>query len=95
MCQILKGKKKNKVGDGADYSQGIAVHAGIRPDLPLDQQDPIDNLEMRSLMGHFIMKRQQIQLYLIVKVGRKFIIRKMVNTRLIILYTMVMMLVED
>ena len=48
-----KGKKKNKVGDGADYSQGIAVHAGIRPDLPLDQQDPIDNLEMRSLIGPF------------------------------------------
>lgn len=48
-----KGKSKNSIGGDNKYSQGIAVHAGIRPDLPLDQQDPIDNLEMRSLVGPF------------------------------------------
>ncbi|KAK6460888.1 Metallo-dependent phosphatase-like protein [Scheffersomyces coipomensis] len=57
-CSVIK-----KLGDvpvhkpknnGSPYSApGIAVHAGIRWDLPLDEQDPIDNLEMRSLLGPY------------------------------------------
>ncbi|KAI5959929.1 uncharacterized protein KGF55_005161 [Candida pseudojiufengensis] len=32
---------------------GIAVHAGVRPDLTLEEQNPVDNLEMRDLVGPY------------------------------------------
>ncbi|KAK6454343.1 Metallo-dependent phosphatase-like protein [Scheffersomyces xylosifermentans] len=56
-CSLIK-----KLGDmplhkaGKGFSTGIpavAVHAGIRWDLELVDQDPIDTLEMRSLIGPY------------------------------------------
>ena len=31
----------------------VAVHGGLRPDLTLAEQDPLDNLDMRALIGPF------------------------------------------
>lgn len=50
-CSVIKELGMVPVGDGV--APGVAVHAGLRPDLKLSQQDPIDNLEMRSLIGPF------------------------------------------
>ena len=50
-CSVIKELGMVPVGDGT--APGVAVHAGLRPDLELAQQDPIDNLEMRSLIGPF------------------------------------------
>lgn len=51
-CSVIKELGIAPVGK--DVAPGVAVHAGIRPDLKLSQQNPIDNLEMRSLIGpHF------------------------------------------
>ncbi|EMG47562.1 hypothetical protein SBY92_004734 [Candida maltosa Xu316] len=47
-CSVIK-----KLGRVPGGMEGIAVHAGVRPDLTLSEQDPIDNLEMRSLIGPF------------------------------------------
>lgn len=45
LCSVIK-----RLGTLALGYPAIAVHAGVRPDLPLDQQPPNENLEMRALL---------------------------------------------
>lgn len=58
-CSVMKklGKvpihswtKKNKK---TTLTDGVAVHAGIRWDLALEDQDPMDNLQMRAYIGPY------------------------------------------
>ncbi|KAI5965059.1 hypothetical protein KGF57_000852 [Candida theae] len=51
-CSVIKELGVVPVENNG-VAPGVAVHAGLRPDLKLSQQDPIDNLEMRSLIGPF------------------------------------------
>ncbi|KAI5970119.1 hypothetical protein CANMA_000730 [Candida margitis] len=51
-CSVIKKLGKVPLEDGG-VAPGVAVHAGLRPDLELREQDPVDNLEMRSLIGPF------------------------------------------
>lgn len=44
----LHSKKTN---GGKKHAQGLAVHAGVRWDLDLEWQEPLDCLEMRSYIG--------------------------------------------
>lgn len=44
---------KSKNSGTANYADGVAVHAGIRWDLELLEQDPVENLEMRSYIAPF------------------------------------------
>lgn len=50
-CSVIKKlwdrPLETLLGDSYGAGHGIAVHAGIRWDLPLQEQDPIDNIEMR------------------------------------------------
>ncbi|ODV78327.1 Metallo-dependent phosphatase [Suhomyces tanzawaensis NRRL Y-17324] len=60
-CSIIKtlGKvplHKTKNEGGPRSTEGVAVHAGLRWDLELNDQDPIENLEMRSYIGPFYNK---------------------------------------
>ncbi|RCK65685.1 hypothetical protein Cantr_01103 [Candida viswanathii] len=47
-CSIMK-----RVGAVPGGLDGVAVHAGLRPDLTLAEQNPAENLEMRSLIGPY------------------------------------------
>lgn len=44
-CLVIK-----RLGTLALGTHAVAVHAGIRWDLPLDQQPPMENLEMRAFL---------------------------------------------
>lgn len=52
--QVPLHSKKHPAG-GSGHADGIAVHAGLRWDVmpDLEEQDPVECLEMRSLIGPF------------------------------------------
>ncbi|ABN67935.1 Serine/threonine protein phosphatase 2A, partial [Scheffersomyces stipitis CBS 6054] len=52
-CSIIKKLGTMPLQKSKGGANGVAVHAGIRWDLDLQDQDPIDNLEMRSLIGPY------------------------------------------
>lgn len=58
-CLVIKklGKvplEDSSVTNGLGYTNGVAVHGGLRWDLPLEEQDSLKCLEMRSYIGpHF------------------------------------------
>jgi bis(5'-nucleosyl)-tetraphosphatase (symmetrical) len=59
-CSVIKTLGEMPIGEGKenelstfDSGEGIAVHAGLRWDLELAEQDPYDNLEMRAYIGPF------------------------------------------
>jgi Calcineurin-like phosphoesterase. len=57
-CSIIKKLglvplHKSKNSGTSKFAEGIAVHAGIRWDLELLEQNPVENLEMRSYIGPF------------------------------------------
>lgn len=57
-CSIIKKLWDHPLGTSTDgrplgVGHGIAVHAGIRWDLPLEEQDPLDNLQMRYYVEPF------------------------------------------
>jgi len=59
-CSVIKTLGEMPIGEGKetevstfDSAEGIAVHAGLRWDLELTEQDPNDNLEMRAYIGPY------------------------------------------
>ncbi|KAK6203575.1 Metallo-dependent phosphatase-like protein [Scheffersomyces amazonensis] len=54
-CSVIKhlGDVPVVKSKSTSFAPGIAVHAGIRWDLELNEQDPEDNLEMRSYLGPY------------------------------------------